>query len=86
MEYVPADTRFLAEWLALRLPYPEEGGRQGNGVYKELVNNEVRPSHVNESSALISSLRIPNGQGGPNAIAGRHGAPTIRPIGRLLTT
>ena len=41
MAFSNADDEDLARFLALRIPYKENGGRTGNNVYKELVA-EVR--------------------------------------------
>ncbi|TFK45909.1 hypothetical protein OE88DRAFT_1812233 [Heliocybe sulcata] len=37
IEFTAEDDLNLAEYLALALPYPEDGGRRGNNIYKELV-------------------------------------------------
>lgn len=34
--FTAEEEHLLAEWLAVRVPHIEAGGRMGNGVYKEL--------------------------------------------------
>jgi hypothetical protein len=37
--FTDIDEMYLCEYLALRIPDKNEGGRLGNGVYKELCSN-----------------------------------------------
>lgn len=43
-DFTAAEDRFLAEYIALRIPEAEAGGRMGNKIYMELVEHawEVR--------------------------------------------
>ncbi|KAH8117639.1 hypothetical protein DFH11DRAFT_1504313 [Phellopilus nigrolimitatus] len=45
-EYSREDDRHLARYLARRLPDKESGGRQGNGVYKELCHATLRDQYA----------------------------------------